>query len=118
MHGFGAKKNLLHLTCTIRSKPVTDSPKVPIAEDLPDEETMTDEQLDAELRSYGIDPDQLLQQAFQKVCELARAQAKRIARAEAALEALQQENAELTKCASCKKALSRDCENCQRLWAS
>jgi hypothetical protein len=38
--------------------------------------------------------------------------------AEAALEALQQENAELTKCASCKKALSRDCENCQRLWAS
>jgi hypothetical protein len=34
------------------------------------------------------------------------------------LEALQQENAELTKCASCKKVLSRDCENCQRLWAS
>ena len=40
--------------------------------------TMTDSELDNELRENGIDPEVLIQHAFQKVCVLARAQAERI----------------------------------------
>src|SRR6185437_13249325 len=35
-------------------------------------EAMTDEELDAEIRSYGLDPDKLAKHAFNRVCEALR----------------------------------------------
>lgn len=46
-------------------------------------ERMTEEQLDAELRKYGLDPTAVIQNAFSKICEVARAQSKQLAKAEA-----------------------------------
>ena len=55
-------------------------------------EEMTDAELDAELRENGIDPEQLIQNVFQKVCVLAKEQSAKIAQLErtsaALLEAL------------------------------
>lgn len=41
---------------------------------------MTEAELDRELRSYGVDPEQLVQNAFQKVCVLAQRLGKEVER--------------------------------------
>lgn len=41
-------------------------------------ESMSEAELDAELRTHGVDPEKLIQSAFQKVCVLAKNQADRI----------------------------------------
>lgn len=48
-------------------------------------ESMTEAELDDELRANGIDPEKLIQDTFQKVCVVARAQSLRIAALESAL---------------------------------
>ena len=51
-------------------------------------EEMTDAELDAELRENGIDPEQLIQNVFQKVCVLAKEQSAKIAQLERTNDAL------------------------------
>lgn len=48
-------------------------------------ESMTEAELDDELRANGIDPEKLIQDTFQKVCVVARTQSLRIAALESAL---------------------------------
>lgn len=45
-------------------------------------ENMSEAELDAELRSYGIDPEQLVQNMISKLAELCRKQAARISELE------------------------------------
>ncbi len=44
--------------------------------DMDNLETMTEAELDAELRSNGIDPEQLIQNTFQKVCVALKAKSQ------------------------------------------
>jgi hypothetical protein len=58
----------------------------------PDVEKMSEEELDAELRKFGLDPHQVVQNAFDKLCLVMREQSMRIATLEAQIRALQESN--------------------------
>ena len=53
-------------------------------------EAMTDEELDAEIRSYGLDPDKLAKHAFNRVCEALRQKSIECASANTKVAALEQ----------------------------
>jgi hypothetical protein len=59
-------------------------------------ETMTEAELDAELRSHGLDPQQVVQNCFNKICVLAKTQAERIRALEAELREAREKIARLS----------------------
>ena len=56
--------------CTVRYVPMS-QPQATVPDDLAKIEAMSEEELDVELRKYGVDPEEMVQNAFQKVCVLA-----------------------------------------------
>lgn len=54
-------------------------------------ETMTDEQLDAELRASGLDPEQVVNNMISKLCELVRAKSATVAELQAEVDKLKRE---------------------------
>ncbi len=52
-------------------------------------ETLTDEELDTELRKFGVDPKALIESTFQKVCEVLKAKSERLTELERAADEME-----------------------------
>ena len=78
-------------------------------------EAMTDEELDAEIRSYGLDPDKLAKHAFNRVCEALRQKSIECASANTKVAALEQRIGVLER--ALKEAMVCDaCDGEKTLW--
>ena len=75
-------------------------------------ETMTDAELDAELRSYGIDPEQLIQNAFQKLCVAFKAQSDRLSALQQSHDRLLGALKKAVVCDTCDGSKELECPPC------